>query len=117
MAHPVTCCKRFQQPNHCGKQYLNAEKQRNRDIPLKIAHKQISNQGTIHRKLQVGGMKNQTQIKPAVVQNHNFMNHGQFQMRFRIIHRHTAVFDHGNHHQHKSSHYTEGIRYVGPKMQ
>ncbi|OPZ23232.1 MAG: hypothetical protein BWZ02_03288 [Lentisphaerae bacterium ADurb.BinA184] len=42
-------------------------------------------------------IQDERQVRPAVVEDHDLVDHGQFEVRVGIVRRHTAVLDQGHH--------------------
>ena len=60
-------------------------------------NKEVDDKGSVDGKFEVSRCKDQPKVKAAVVQNHHFMDHGQFEVGLWIIYRHTTVFNHRDH--------------------
>jgi len=117
MSHPVSCSERFNQTHSNGKKDLGHKKQRNRKPQWQLPDKKVRDKGTIHGKLEMGHVLDQTQVKAAVVQYHDFMHHRQFQMGLWIIIGHPAIFNHGHHYKYDGCQSAQHIGNVGAEVQ
>jgi hypothetical protein len=46
----------------------------------------------VEKELEEGAQFDETEIRTAVIQHHDLVDHGQFQMGGRIIHRYAGIF-------------------------
>ena len=109
MTHPEPGHKRFDEPNADRHQELNNEKRWDCIFVWYYPDKQVHDQRTVYCKFKVTCSKYEPKIEATVIQYHNFMNHGEFQVSLRIIDRHAAAFNHCDHNNNKSCHCSQCI--------
>jgi hypothetical protein len=53
---------------------------------------QARNDGRIEKHFEKSTHLDKSEIRAAVIEHHDFVDHGQFQVCGRIVHRHTGIF-------------------------
>ena len=65
----------------------------------------------------MGGLHNEPEVETRVIENHNFMNHGEFEVGFGVVDWHTAVLDEANHEQDECGNGSKGVGCVAAKVE